>query len=133
MSLPTTEGFEANDASSTVRTIDPVEQVRQRGELELEYAVSVDHLRLSEQNRLGRQSMRLKGQWVEHFGGNADDVKDCNPIEERDGDRVLVMEETIPFESDDRETITHALSVTGAIVDRMKAALTQATWEAQER
>lgn len=128
----TTEGFEATDDTSTVRTVDPVEKVRRRGELRLEYVVSVDHLRLSEQNRVGRRSMRLKGQWVEHFGGDADDVADCNPIQDRNGDRVLVMRETIPFESTDRETITHALSVTGAIVDRMKAAVTEATWEGQQ-
>jgi hypothetical protein len=76
--------------------------------------------------------MRLKGQWVEHFGGNADDVADCNPIEERDGNRVLVMRETIPFTTHDRDTITHALSVTGAIVDRLQAAVVEATWEAQQ-
>jgi hypothetical protein len=78
--------------------------------------------------------MRLKGDWVEHFdGGNADDVADCSPIQDRNGDRVLVMRETIPFTADERETIRHALSVTGAIVDRMKAAVVEATWEAQER
>jgi len=132
MSEITTEGHKADD-TSTVRTIDPVEQVHRRGELRLEYTVSVDHLRLSEQNRLGRHSMRLKGDWVEHFDGDADDVADCNPIQDRNGDRVLVMRETIPFTADDRETIRHALSVTGAIVDRMKAAVTEATWEAQER
>ena len=132
MSLPTTEGFEANDDTSNVPTIDPVEQVRRRSELRLEYVVSVDHLRLAEQTRLGNRSMRLKGQWVEHFGGDADDVADCNPIQDRDGDRVLVMRETIDFESNDREAITHALSVTGAIVDRMKAAVTEATWEEEQ-
>ena len=135
MSEITTEGHKADDSSTvqTINEIDPVEQVRRRGELELEYTVSVDHLRISEQNRLGRHSMRLKGQWVEHFDGDADDVADCNPIQDRNGDRVLVMRETIDFESTDTETIRHALSVTGAIVDRMKAAVTEATWEAQEQ
>jgi hypothetical protein len=128
----TTQGFESNDDTSTVRTIDPVEKVRRRGELELSYTVSVDHLRLAEQTRLGNKSMRLKGDWVEHFGGDASDVEDCSPIQDRDGDRVLVMRETIDFESNDRETITHALSVTGATVDRMKAAVTEATWEGQQ-
>jgi len=120
MSLPTTEGFEANDDSSSVQTINEIDVAIRRGWIEAHHVVDVSQLPAVIRNTLAGIARDIEVAIQEQF--DCDDVTreptiDVNPVFREQ----VAMKVCVPFDGD-RDQTRAALSIIEGYEQQFKLA-----------